>query len=479
MWVNRSNTFRYAILGVLFGFIFPILSTLGDLIMHQLPLTLEGLFQIQQSTPLHWVIDTAPLFLGLAASLAGRRQDRLTLVNEDLKQQIRERSRALHQLENLGTTLEQRVVDRTRKLQAAADVSHATTSVLDPYQLLRRVVNLVRDRFDLYYVGLFLVDESGQFAVLRAGTGEAGRQMLAAGHRLEVGGDSMIGQCVTKAEGRIALDVGEEAVWFDNPHLPYTRSEMALPLRSRARVIGAMTVQDTQEAAFDETDIAVMQTMADQVAVAIDNAQLFAQTQAALKEMEATHQRYLGQAWAEYTRRRPTSGYRYSTVLEHSEAGLEALGGEILPVAQQAMKVQRPVVGKSNGRAMRLGEETSSSALVVPIVLRGQPIGALGFEATETDRQWKADDVTLAESIAEQFALAVDNLRLLEETQRRVARERLTSEITARMRETLNVETVLKTAAQEVRQALGLPEVIVRLIPQSSEQARDHMSGDT
>jgi GAF domain-containing protein len=458
---------------------FPVFSTLGDLIMQRLPLMLESLLQIQQSTPLHWVIDTAPLFLGLFAGLAGRQQDKLTLLNKELRQQIRERGQAVHQLENLGTTLEQRVVDRTRKLQAAADVSHATTSVLDPYQLLRRVVNLVRDRFDLYYVGLFLVDEAGQFAVLRAGTGEAGRQMLAAGHRLEVGGDSMIGQCVAKAEGRIALDVGEEAVWFDNPHLPYTRSEMALPLRSRGRVIGAMTVQDTQEAAFDETDIAVMQTMADQVAVAIDNAQLFAQTQAALKDMEATHQRYLGQAWAEYTRRRPTSGYRYSTELGHSEAGLVTLGAEILPLAQQAMKVRRPVVGKGNGSAMGQGEKTSSPALVVPVVLRGQPIGALGFKATEADRQWRADDVALAEAIAEQFALAVDNLRLLDETQRRVARERLTSEITARMRETLNVETVLKTAAQEVRQALGLPEVIVRLTPQTNDRARDRMSGDT
>jgi hypothetical protein len=183
---------------------FPVFSTLGDLIMQRLPLMLESLLQIQQSTPLHWVIDTAPLFLGLFAGLAGRQQDKLTLLNRELGQQIREHGQAVHQLENLGTTLEQRVVDRTRKLQAAADVSHATTSVLDPYQLLRRVVNLVRDRFDLYYVGLFLVDEAGQFAVLRAGTGEAGRQMLAAGHRLEVGGDSMIGQCVAKAEGRIA-----------------------------------------------------------------------------------------------------------------------------------------------------------------------------------------------------------------------------------------------------------------------------------
>jgi HAMP domain-containing protein/putative methionine-R-sulfoxide reductase with GAF domain len=206
-------------------------------------------------------------------------------------------------------TLEQRVAERTRGLQTAAEVARATTSVLDPDELLRQTVDLVRERFDLYYVGLFLLDKEREFAVLHAGTGEAGQQMLAQGHRLEVGGDSMIGQCTARAEARIALDVGEEAVRFDNPLLPETRSEMALPLRSRGRVIGAMTVQSTKEAAFDEADIAVLQTMADHVAVAIDNARLFAETQAALKEMEATHRHYLGRAWAEYLQMTETTSY--------------------------------------------------------------------------------------------------------------------------------------------------------------------------
>jgi GAF domain-containing protein len=150
-------------------------------------------------------------------------------------------------------------------------------------------------------VGLFLVEEepgdSGRtFAVLRAGTGEAGRKMLELKHKLEVGSESMIGQCVARDEARIALDVGQEAVRFVNPHLPDTRSEMALPLRARGQVIGAMSVQSTEEAAFDEADISVLQTMADQVAVAIDNAQLFADAEATVEEMENIQRRYLGQA---------------------------------------------------------------------------------------------------------------------------------------------------------------------------------------
>jgi signal transduction histidine kinase len=187
------------------------------------------------------------------------------------------------QLRELIGSLEQRVADRTRNLQTAAEVARATTSVLDPNKLLRQTVDLVRERFDLYYVGLFLLDEEQQqFAVLRAGTGEAGQKMLAQGHKLAVGGDSMISQCI--AETRIVLDVSEEAVCFDNPLLPEKRSELALPLRSRGQVIGAMTVQSAEEAAFDETDVAVMQTMADQLANTIANARLYDRAQREIAE---------------------------------------------------------------------------------------------------------------------------------------------------------------------------------------------------
>ncbi len=376
------------------------------------------------------------------------------------------------QLQELIETLEQRVAERTRDLQAAADVARTTTSLLDPDQLLHQTVELVRERFDLYYVGLFLLDEEGRFAVLHAGTGEAGQQMLAQGHKLEVGGDSMIGQCTARGKARIALDVGEEAVRFDNPLLPETRSEMALPLRSRGRVIGAMTVQSREEAAFDETDIAVMQTMADQVAVAIDNARLFAEAQAALKEMEATHRHYLGRAWAEYVLTGALSGYR------QTELETKPLGNELLPEVAQAMAERRPIV--LNGDGADEGEGTAAeSALVVPIMLRGQPVGALGFKAPGGRRQWSDDDVALAEAIAEQLALAAENLRLLDETQRRAAREQSISEVAARIRETLDIETVLKTAAQEVRQALGLPEVVIRLAPRPAGEAENDVERGT
>jgi signal transduction histidine kinase/DNA-binding response OmpR family regulator/putative methionine-R-sulfoxide reductase with GAF domain len=174
-------------------------------------------------------------------------------------------------------------------LEAVIQVSRIASSVLSLDKLLPRSVELIRNRFSFYYVGIFLVDQANEWAWLRAGTGEAGRVMMAEGHRLRIGGDSMIGMCVAEAEPRIALDVGEVKSRFDNPHLPETRSEMALPLVRRGSVIGAMTVQSTALQAFSQKDVEVLQVMADQLAVAIQNARLFDQMDAAVRENETLY----------------------------------------------------------------------------------------------------------------------------------------------------------------------------------------------
>lgn len=231
--------------------------------------------------------------LGFAIFEAGPREEK---VCDTLRGQI---SSALK-----GALLVQQVESRALQLQTAAEVSRAASSILDPEKLLSQAVELIANRFDLYYVGLFLVDEAGKWAVLQAATGEAGRQMLEAGHKLEIGGDSMVGWCIANQQARIALRVGEEAVRFENPLLPETRSEMALPLISHGEAIGALTIQNSQEAAFSEEDIAVLQTMAGQLANAIENARLFERTRAALEETarakesaEAANKALEGQIW--------------------------------------------------------------------------------------------------------------------------------------------------------------------------------------
>ncbi len=349
--------------------------------------------------------------------------------------------------------LEKRITERTRDLQAAGEVSRATTLVLDPEELIAQTVEVIRERFGLYYVGLFLLDENGDYAVLRAGTGEAGRQMLAVNHRLPVGGDSMVGRCVETGEARLALDVGAEAVRFENPQLPDTHSEMALPLRARGRVIGALTVQSAQVSAFDESDIAIMQTMADQVAVAIDNVRLFAETQTALHEMEVAQQRYLAQGWTAFGQHRENLGYA------KTPAGTTSLGADLMPEARIAVTEGKTVLRSQAGEAA----DAEEAEMVLPILLRDQPIGVLGFKGGIDRQQWDAEEVALAEVISEQFGLAAENLRLVDETQRRAALDRAVSEITARIRSQTDIESVMEQAVTELGKALKADRAIVHL----------------
>ncbi len=191
-----------------------------------------------------------------------------------------------------NTRLLAQATRRARLLMAAADVGKGVTSILDLDELLRKMVDIICEAYGFYYAGVFLLDETGEWAVLRAGRGEAGAAMVAEGHKLQVGGQSMIGAAIAQHQARIALDVGEEAVFFKNPHLPMTRSEMALPLvvgaGVQAHVIGAVTVQSEQEAAFSDEDISSLQAMADQLAVALHNAHLLRALEAAHAELVRT-----------------------------------------------------------------------------------------------------------------------------------------------------------------------------------------------
>ena len=183
-----------------------------------------------------------------------------------LRLQIAEMQKSENEYKRSEVEHEQLLADlehRALQLQTAAEISHAASSILDLNELLSQTVELIRDRFKLYYTGLFLIDETGQWLVLYAGTGEAGRKMIAAGHKLEVGGQSMVGWCAVNKKARIALEASQDAVHFNNPLLPETRSELVLPLISRGEVIGAMTAQSDRPAAFTQEDIIVMQTMAD------------------------------------------------------------------------------------------------------------------------------------------------------------------------------------------------------------------------
>ncbi|MCI0394865.1 MAG: GAF domain-containing protein [Chloroflexi bacterium] len=224
---------------------------------------------------------TIPLVIGDSPFGQVVLPEELLLSHEDsdfVQALVREMGNALNNAQLLQVTR-----SYSNQLQVAADVSRAASTILDRNRLIQEVVELIRERFDLYYVGLFLVNESDE-AALQAGTGEAGRIQVDSGHKLPVGGHSMIGQAIARDEARVEQDVRQAAAWQPNPHLPDTRSELALPLRTRGRTIGALTVQSVHVAAFTAEVITVLQTLADQLATAIENASLFAQIQENLAE---------------------------------------------------------------------------------------------------------------------------------------------------------------------------------------------------
>ncbi|MBC7225968.1 MAG: GAF domain-containing protein [Thermoflexales bacterium] len=358
----------------------------------------------------------------------------LTLVDVRTKDAITELERTYRVL---GAALEEQVQReqealaalqrRQTQLQAAAEVARAATSILDLPTLLQTSVDVLLREFGLYYVGLFLVDEAGRYAVLKAGTGEAGRKMVEEGYRLEVGGHSMIGWCIANRQPRIALDVGAEAVRFENPLLPNTRSELAIPLIAGDAVIGALTVQSDREAAFSPEDITTFEIVADQLAIAIQNARLFEQFRENLRQMEAIQSRYIRQEWGAYLSRRPEEplGYLYD---------LETLSplSHPLPIPVVDMPPDRPVIMEHDGRSL----------LLAPVMVGRQPVGWLGLEETGP-RAWTEDELALITTVQEGLALALENRRLFEQTQQALAETEMLYQASAELNAAQSYDEIL------------------------------------
>jgi GAF domain-containing protein len=350
----------------------------------------------------------------------------------------------------------ERSSQQTSLLQTAIEIARAGSSILDPDKLLDQVVNQIQNGFSpmgVYHVGLFLLDEAQRSAVLQAATGEAGRLSLEMGYRLELDDTSTIGWCITHCQARVTSNVERGAMQFGPIPMPHTRSEIALPLRSRGHILGALSVQSTQEAAFGETDVAVLQTMADQVAVAVDNARLFSQTETMLEEVQAVQRRYLGQAWQDFLATRPVSQ------VEYTQPGAELGDGDAIREARRQVMIQgQTVVVEPQPDA-----GSNGVALVVPLKLKEQVIGTMVLQETDPHRPWTDEEMAMAETIAEQAALTVDNLRLMEETQRRAGREQLTREITDKMRRANDIDDLMLTAIREMSVALGTSNAFVQL----------------
>lgn len=314
--------------------------------------------------------------------------------------------------------------NRTQQLQTAADISRATSSMLRLEELLPRAAELIREQFDYYYVGIFLVDDTATWAVLRAGTGSAGEQLLQAEHRLRIGGRSMVGAAMQQREARIAYDVGLEALRFDNPLLPDTHSEIALPLISRGDVIGALTIQSERAQAFSDSDILVLQTVADQIANAIANAWLFAEAQERFEELQRIQRELTGEAAAQFTRGHTVLGYAYDA------ARLIPILEGIAEPPEEASQMWRQretsaASGLLRGEVVLEQDERGAFALASITSPLGEPLGILGVDAaaladlsdvTRLEHEWSSDDLALIQAVREQIGMALENRLLFEQT---------------------------------------------------------------
>ena len=342
---------------------------------------------------------------------------------------------------------------RAALLHAGAQVSRSITSILDPDVLLHKTVDIICEAFGFYYAGVFLLDETGEWAVLQAGRGEAGGSMVAEGHKLRVGGLSMIGAASGRNKALIALDVGDEPVHFKNPHLPLTRSEMALPLAVGGKVIGALTVQSVEEAAFSEDDITALQAMADQLAVAIYNARLYLENSRLLAQ--ATRRARLLMAAAEVGKdvtsildldellHRTVDiicdayGFYYAGIFLPDATGTWAVlragrgeAGAIMVAEDHKLQVGGlSMIGASIAErkariALDVGEEAvffknphlplTRSEMALPLVVGDQVIGAVTVQSVEA-AAFSDEDVSSLQAMADQLAIALDNAHLLRE----------------------------------------------------------------
>jgi GAF domain-containing protein/HAMP domain-containing protein len=324
-------------------------------------------------------------------------------------------------LETLQSNLEEQIAARTQQLAATIDVGRAASSSLDIDSLVSNLVNLITDRFGYYYASIFLIDSSGRWAELIDATGIAGQALKERGHKLEVGSKSMVSTCITTRKPVIALDVGKEPVRFENPLLPDTRSEIALPLIAGERIIGVLDIQSTQENAFAEKELSTLQSLTDQIAVSLENARLFQQTLRSLEELRSTHRMYLSEAWTDTAREHGL--YEYIS------------GGEA-------------------------SDSTDTAAINVPLTLREQIIGELHLEGQQ---EWTPEEKTLIEAVATQAALALENARLLDESRQMALRERLAAEITGKVWSSPNIDFILQTAIKELGRALRADEATIEL----------------
>ena len=324
------------------------------------------------------------------------------------------------------------ITQRAEQLKTVSSVARAVNNLQKLQVLLPQIAEEISKSFDYYHVGIFLLDPSGQYAVLQAANSEGGKNLLARGHRLRVGQVGIVGYVTGVGKARIALDVGDDATFFNNPDLPQTRSEMALPLKSGNNIIGALDIQSERPAAFAKEDIEVLSLLADQISTAIQNARLFDETQTALNEAQLIFSKNVQNSWRE--------------IVSIEKNTFRFANGKVTEIeaSEQAPKTE------------------SDGALDLPIVIRGETLGRLKIK-THTLREWSEQDVRIFQSIVDRLGFALENARLFRDAQRLVSKEQLIGDITDKISRSVNLDNILQTAVEELGHIITDSEVTIQV----------------
>ena len=384
----------------------------------------------------------------------------INLLNESVRRaQLSEREviKRNAELQAISGGLEQTIQERTSalekragQLQAITELSEAIAQVQNLGTLFQTTTHLISERFGFYHVGIFLIDNEREYAIMQAANSQGGQRMLARAHRLKLG-TGVVGYAARRGQPRIALDVGVDAVFFDNPDLPETRSEAALPLKARGETIGILDVQSTEAGAFSSEDLSVLTALANQVAIAFENTRLLTETRGALRQVEEVYDEFTRAEWSRAAAKAEQAGFRFQTGrIEMIEKLLNS------PEVVSAVKSGTVASNQSNGA------QEKRHTVAVPVKLRGEVIGVLQIESNDPAKIWQNDEIGLVEAVAERAAFALENARLFQDARRRAAKERLISEATSKISGALNLENILQTTAQELERVLGGSEVLIR-----------------
>jgi GAF domain-containing protein len=350
----------------------------------------------------------------------------LSLTQTELKNRSEELLIVNKQLEN-----------STQKLRAVAEVTSTAASLRDFENLISLTTSIISNQLGYYHVAIFLLDEQRQYAILRSANTDGGLRMLARGFKLPVGQLGIVSSVAQTGLARIALNIGENKNFFNNPDLAGTQSELALPLKSGDEIIGVLDIQSMELNDFTEDDTSILSILADQVAIALQNALLFDESQRALREANVESLQASRRAWKDYGEVIETKGYRY-----------DGIKSEPLKDARS-----------SNGE---------NEALSIPVQLRGQTIGRLKLNAADPSRQWTDDELIMVSATAERVALALEGARLLDEAQKRATREAFLSEVATKLSTSFQLDSILRDTVQELGQTLQNSTVTFQLVNPST-----------